>query len=484
MPPQALDAELSVLGGLLLDENAFDEIADIIEASDFYNPAHKSIYQAIYDLKKNNGVADLITVQAQLEQEKKLNSIGGQPYLLEIAQPFRSSANISTYAKLIKEKSVLRGLIGASSKIIERAYQQDFDNVTSFIDEAETAIFNIGSNDKSSDIQKAFTIVDQSIELIEARSKNGADTTGVPTGFNQLNQMTTGLQKGELVIVAARPSMGKTAFALTMAQNMALREKKNIIFFSLEMGKESIMMRLLSQRGQINMQDLRTGKLRDRKWADLITAGGEISESDLYIDDTSAISPFELRAKCRRHKAKHGLDLIMIDYLQLMRLKTRVESREREVAEISSRLKELAKELQVPVVALAQLNRGVEARHDKRPLLSDLRESGSIEQDADLIMMLYREDYYEREESDNTGDAECIIVKHRNGPTGSVKLTFDKRFGLFEDASFQPRPNIPIGPPPSAPNLGNNNGFHSESSGGNGGGNPSRNFAPGADADL
>ena len=454
VPPQSIDAEISVLGGLLLDEEAFDEISDLITPGDFYKPSHQVIYGAICELKSSNSPIDLVTLSNLLKEQSKLDSIGGTQYLLEIVDRVVSSANIVNHSKIITDKSLLRKLISTSSKIVERAYNQDFEDIGSFIDEAEASIFQVGESGGQTDgLINAMEVVRNSMVKIEELYGNKQETTGIRTGFNEFDKMTAGLQSGELIILAARPSMGKTAFSLNMALNIALREKKNIAFFSLEMGKEAIMMRFLAQQAKINMGDLRIGRISDNKWPELINAAGELSESNLFIDDTSGLSPFELRAKCRRLKAQHGLDAIIIDYLQLMRMKTKVDSREREVAEISSRLKELAKELQIPVIALAQLNRGVEGRNDKRPMLSDLRESGSIEQDADLILMLYREEYYDRDDPDKKGNAECIIGKHRNGPTGTVKLTFDARYGLFQNPQTSSFPAHPVGPPPANVNF-------------------------------
>ena len=308
-------------------------------------------------------------------------------------------------------------------------------------------------------------IVKASIEKIEELYKRKTDVTGVPTGFHELDKMTSGLHGGELTIIAARPSMGKTAFSLNLASHMTLRAKKSVAYFSVEMGKESLMMRLLAGESKISMGELRNGRIQDASWPKLIQAAGAISDAKLFIDDTSGISPFEIRARCRRLKAQHQLDCIMIDYMQIMQLKQRVDSREREVSEISRSLKALAKELNVPVIALAQLNRSVEGRSDRRPMLSDLRESGSIEQDADVIMMLYRDDYYDKDDPDKQGNAEVIIGKQRNGPTGTVKLKFDAKTNKFRDAdpdSISPLPP-PQAPPPMPGQFGK-----------------PRNFAPGA----
>lgn len=468
LPPQNLEAEFSVLGGLMLEREAFDQVADLIDANDFYKPAHQTIYAVIAELHQKAEPIDLVTVTNLLQNKQQLESIGGPEYLLSLLDKVVSAANIDSHAKIIREKSLLRRLIHTSSTLIEKAYGTDFHDAESLIDFAESEILKVGDQKTSSGLIGSMDIVKASIEKIEDLYKRKADVTGVPTGFTELDRMTSGLNAGELIIIAARPSMGKTAFSLNLATHMALRAKKTVAYFSVEMGKEAVMMRLLAAESKISMGEIRNGRIQDASWPKLIQAAGAISEAPLFIDDTSGISPFEIRARCRRLKATHGLDCIMIDYLQLMDLKQKVESRERAVSEISKGLKAIAKEMQIPVIALAQLNRGVEGRSDRRPMLSDLRESGSIEQDADVIMMLYRDDYYDKDDPDKQGAAEVIIGKQRNGPTGTVKLRFDAKFNRFRDAD--PEAVSPL-PPPQAPPPMPNSGF--------GGGKP-RNFAPGA----
>lgn len=465
IPPQSLEAEFSVLGGLMLDSEAFDQIADIIEISDFYNPSHQIIYRTIVELHQKNQPIDLVTVTNHLVSKNELEQIGGNAYLLNLLEKVISAANIDTHAKIIHEKSLLRRLISTSASLIEKSYGNEFSDVEALIDFAESEILKVGEAKSTNGLVGSMEIVKSSIEKIEELYKRKTDVTGVPTGFHELDKMTAGLHGGELIIIAARPSMGKTAFSLNVASHMTLRAKKSVAFFSVEMGKESLMMRLLAGESKISMGELRNGRIQDASWPKLIQAAGAISDAKLFIDDTSGISPFEIRARCRRLKAQHQLDCIMIDYMQIMQLKQRVDSREREVSEISRSLKAIAKELNVPVIALAQLNRGVEGRSDRRPMLSDLRESGSIEQDADVIMMLYRDDYYDREDPDKQGNAEIIIGKQRNGPTGTVKLKFDAKTNKFRDAdpdSVSPLPP-PQAPPPMPGQFGK-----------------PRNFAPGA----
>lgn len=462
LPPQSLEAEYSVLGGLMLEREAYDQVADLLTATDFYKPAHVSIYKAIMDLHGKAEPVDLVTVTNLLQARNELDIIGGPEYLLTLLDKVVSAANIDSHARIIREKSLLRRLIATSSGLIEKSYDSDYTDVQGLIDFAESEILKVGEQNNSAGLVGSMDIVKTAIEKIEELYKRKADVTGVPTGFTELDKMTSGLHGGELIIIAARPSMGKTAFSLNVASHMALRAKKTVAYFSVEMGKEAVMMRLLAAEAKINMGELRNGRIQDSSWPKLIQAAGTISEANLFIDDTAGISPFEIRARCRRLKATHGLDCIMIDYLQLMDLKQKVDSRERAVAEISKGLKAIAKEMKIPIIALAQLNRGVEGRSDRRPMLSDLRESGSIEQDADVIMMLYRDDYYDKEDQDKAGHAEVIIGKQRNGPTGTVKLHFDAKFNRFRDAdtgSVSPLPP-PQAPPPMP-------------------GKP-RNFAPGA----
>lgn len=465
IPPQNLEAEQSILGGLMLDREALDQVGDMLRAEDFYKPAHQKIYDAIKELHGKSQPIDIITVTNVLQAQGHMDVAGGPEYLISLLDKTISSANIVSHAKIVRDKATLRRLIQTNSQLIEKAYNQDFVDVESFVDQAESEIFKIGENKTASGLVGSMEIVKASIQKIEELYKRKADVTGVGTGFTELDKMTSGLHPGEMTIIAARPSMGKTAFSLNIAQHIALRLKKTVAYFSLEMGKESMMMRMLSAESKVNMSEIRNGRIQDSAWPKLINAASALSEASIFIDDTPGVSPFEIRSRARRLKAEHGIDVIMIDYLQLMSMKQKFNSREQEVAEISKSLKAIAKELQVPIIALAQLNRGVEGRADRRPMLSDLRESGSIEQDADVIMMLYRDDYYDKDDPEKQGHAEVIIGKQRNGATGTVKLRFDAKYNRFRDAESQAvNPMPPPQAPPPMP-----------------GGRP-KNFAPGAPA--
>ena len=351
------------------------------------------------------------------------------------------------------DKALIRRLIHSAQEIVDKGYEQDFNDVESFVDGAEASVFAIAEKRNDSGLVEASELVKGTLEKLEELYALKSDVTGVASGFTELDDMTAGFQSGEIIILAARPSMGKTAFSLNLCIQAALREKRKVAYFSLEMSKEQLMIRLLSIASKVPLGALRIGQLDDKAWPRLINTAAAMSDAGLFIDDTSGISPFEVRARARRLKAKHGLDMIIIDYLQLMSMKQRIESREREVAEISKTLKAIAKELKVPVIALAQLNRGVEGRSDRRPMLSDLRESGSIEQDADIIMMLYREDYYDRDNPEIQGISEVIVGKQRNGPTGTVKLNFKSEYGIFQDLDRSgPAPPPPEEPPASFQN--------------------------------
>lgn len=448
IPPQNMEAEQSVLGGLMLDSAALDHVEDVIDSDDFYKPSHQRIYSVIKELNHRNEKADLLTVSNLLESRQELEGVGGPAYLATLLEKTISAANIQSYAKIIKEKSILRRIIETSTNIIDRAFTGEYEDIETFVDAAESEIFKIAENKTTAGLIESWSIVESAVKRLEELYKRKEDITGLASGFAGLDRETAGMHPGEMTVIAARPSMGKTAFSLNIASHVALRLKKTVAYFSLEMGKDSVMTRMLAAEARVGMGELRSGRIQDASWPRLIAAAGQLSEAPLFIDDTPGISPFEIRARARRLKARHGLDLIMIDYLQMMSLKQRVDSREREVAEISKSLKAIAKELQVPVIALAQLNRGVDSRADRRPMISDLRESGSIEQDADVIMMLYRDDYYDKEDPDKAGAAEVIIGKQRNGATGTVKMRFDAKFNRFRDAEPDAAPHMP---PPQAP---------------------------------
>ncbi len=450
LPPQNLEAEKSILGGLMLDQEAWDEVSELLVEEDFYKPSHRKVYSAVRELHRREMPADLLTVSNLLLERGELESIGGAAYLAEMAEQTPSTANITSYAKIVSEKSLLRKVIHSSQDFVDKAYSQEYENIDSFLDNIEAKIFQLAESKVSVGLTDASELVKLSLEKIESLYASQLMVTGVSSGFTELDDLTAGFHPGELTILAARPSMGKTALSLNIALHAALNDKKKVAYFSVEMGKEQVMVRMLASSAKIGLSDLRVGKIDDRAWPRLINTAASISDTGLFIDDSSGISPFEIRAKARRMKAQHGLDMIMIDYLQLMSMKNKMESREREVSEISKLLKSIAKELQVPVIALAQLNRGVEGRSDRRPMLSDLRESGSIEQDADVIMMIYREDYYDRDNPEIKGVAEIIIGKQRNGPTDTVKLRWIPEYGVFENLVRGPNPPMPEAPKPSS----------------------------------
>ncbi len=462
-PPQNLDAEMSVLGGLMVDQYAFNEISGLIGEDDFYKSAHRRIFSAVHDLALKSQPVDIITVSNVLTERKELEAIGGAAYLADIMNSTPTSAHIGSYAKIVHERSLLRKLIGMSNEIVEKAYNESYADVESFLDEVEGQIFSLADKKKQSGLMGAAELIKLSIDKLTELANNKSEITGIPSGFAELDKMTAGFQPGELSIIAARPSMGKTAFSLNIVQHAALHHGKSVAYFSVEMAKEQLMMRMLASEARVSLSELRVGNVGDTAWPRLIEKATKMADAKIYIDDTSGISPFEVRAKCRRLQAQHGLDLIVIDYLQLMDLKQKTESRERMISEISRTLKAIAKELRVPVVALAQLNRGVEGRTNRKPMLSDLRESGSIEQDADVIMMLYREEYYDRENPDVRGLAEVIIGKQRNGPTGDVRLRWEANIGRF--GNLEGRSEHPLPPPPTPIHMGK-----------------PRNFAPGGQA--
>ena len=449
--PARLEAERSALGILLLgEEESWDEVASLITAGDFFQPAHKTVFTHIRELRQKGQPTDVVTVGNALKKSGALDQVGGAPYLSDLIHDIPSTANIRAYAEIIKEKSILRQAIRKSESFIQKAQKEDYDKIEHFLDHLESEIFQLGESRSGSDPVKVGSLVESGLKKLEDLYHKKTSITGLPSSFHELDTLTSGFQNSELIVIAARPSMGKTALSLNIALHSALN-KKTAAFFSLEMSREQVALRLLSSMSQINLSQLITGQVKDHSWGDLISAAARLSESELYIDDSSPLSPYEIRSKARRLKARHGLDLVIVDYLQLMKLTEKTESREREVSEMSRLLKSFAKELNIPVIALSQLNRGVEGRTNKRPLLSDLRESGAIEQDADVIMMLYRGDYYENEEK--TGLAEVIVSKQRNGPTGTVKLRWMPEYGAFEnnipeEEAGEPPPLSPEGPPP------------------------------------
>lgn len=427
--PHNIEAEQSVIGSMLVDKTSIAEAMEVLKTEDFYKDAHKVIFNAILDLNQKDVAVDIITLTENLKSNDKLDAAGGITYISELSGSVVSTANIQSYIKIVKDKSVLRKLIRSSTKVIEESYNSQ-DDVLGVIDLAEKQIFDISNNTNASDFEAMSTVLERGFIEIERLFNNKGQTTGVPSGFRELDAKTSGFQKGDMVLIAARPSMGKTTFALNIAENAALREGKSVAIFSLEMSKEQLAYKLLCSEAHVDMLKLRTGNLDDKDWENIARASGPLGGAKIYIDDTAGISVMEMRSKCRRLKIEHGIDIIMVDYLQLMSGSKGSESRQQEVSEISRSIKALAKEMQCPVVALSQLSRAPEARTDHRPMLSDLRESGSIEQDADVVMFLYRDEYYNKEtEEKNVG--ECIIAKQRNGPTGTVKLAWLGQFSKF-----------------------------------------------------
>jgi len=436
IPPNSLEAESSVIGGLLLDNSAWDKIGDILIDADFYRYEHRLVFSSVSTLINANRAADVITVFEQLQTQGKADEIGGLAYLNSLAQYVPSSANIRRYAEIVRERSILRKLISVSDEIATSAMSTKGKPVPLILDEAEQKIFNIGEEGARmrQGFQSMGNLVVQLLDRVEEMSQNPNDITGVPTGFFDLDRMTSGMQAGDLIVLAARPSMGKTALAINIAENVALKEGLPVAVFSMEMGASQLAIRIVGSIGRIDQTRLRTGKLLDEEWPRLSEAVERLRNVSLSIDETPGLTPSELRANARRLARSCGkLGLVVVDYLQLMSGSsgTDGDNRATELGEISRGLKMLAKELQCPVIALSQLNRGVEQRTDKRPMMSDLRESGAIEQDADVIMFIYRDDYYNKD-SKEPGVAEIIIAKQRNGPTGMVKLTFLKPITKFE----------------------------------------------------
>ena len=437
VPPHSAEAEQSVLGGLLLDNSSWDRAADVLSASDFYRYEHRLIYEAIGGLCTANKPADVITVNERLQSLGKAQECGGITYLNALAQSVPSAANLRRYAEIVRERAVLRKLIEASDEIATQAFNPQGRPVSTILDESETRIFKIGEEGERGrqGFQKMEHLVAALVDRVNELYENGAEeVTGVRTGFYDFDRMTAGLQPGDLIVLAARPSMGKTALAINIAEHVAVQEGLPVVVFSMEMGASQLALRMVGSVGRIDQTHLRTGALKDDEWARLTEAVDRLAKANVFIDETPALNPAELRARARRQARNCGkLGLIVIDYLQLMSGSgTSEENRATELGEISRGLKALAKELQCPVIALSQLNRSVETRNDKRPMMSDLRESGAIEQDADVIMFIYRDDYYNKD-SKEPGVAEVIIAKQRNGPVGTVKLTFLKPMTKFDN---------------------------------------------------
>ncbi|MDC7952476.1 replicative DNA helicase [Liquorilactobacillus mali] len=449
LPPQNVGAEQAVLGAVFLRSEALIEAMEYLQPEDFYKRAHQIIFQAMIDLNNQDEVIDVITINNYLTSNQQVDDVGGVAYIAELAAAVPTAANVAYYAKIVEEKALLRRLIATATNIVTQTYSQD-DDVPSLLDDAERQIMEVSERRNRTGFKPINDVLNSTMEEIDRLYQQDEEVTGLPTGYPDLDKMTAGLQPDNLIILAARPAVGKTAFALNIAQNIGTKTDSTVAIFSLEMSAESLVNRMLCAEGSINANHLRTGQLEDDEWQKLVVAMGSLSQASIYIDDTPGIKMAEIRAKCRRlAKEKGDLGLIVVDYLQLIEGSNK-ESRQQEVSEISRQLKKLAKELSVPIIALSQLSRGVEQRQDKRPVLSDIRESGSIEQDADIVAFLYRDDYYERSESDgdedekrdeaaqDVGEVEVIIEKNRSGARGTVKLLFVKSYNKFSSVSYIP----------------------------------------------
>lgn len=448
IPPQNLEAEQSTLGSMMIERAALEKGMEILRGEDFYRPTHQEIFDCLTALAERDEPCDLITLQEELRKRGKLEDCGGTEYLMALVDSVPTAANLEHYAKIVEQKSILRKLIAAGTQIIGMANDEEKD-VVALTDEAEKLIFNVAQRRMGEYFQPITPLVMQTWEWIDRRYRDKGEASGIPTGFVKLDHMTSGLQPSDFIIIAARPSMGKTALALNMAINAAIDSKQTVAIFSIEMSSEQLVQRMMCMRAHANAHRLRTGYFEDEEWDRLAKAANELWNAPIYIDDTTDMTHMAMRAKCRRLKAEQGLGLIVVDYLQLMRSHRNIDNRVQEISEIARGLKSLARELKVPVIALSQLSRAVEKREDKRPMLSDLRESGSIEAEADMVMMLYRQDYYQQKNIENTEAisgkdgsrydyerketevTEIIIGKHRNGPTGIVKIGFIRDFASF-----------------------------------------------------
>jgi replicative DNA helicase len=430
-PPQDLEAEQSVLGGMLLSKDAIADVVEAVRGADFYKPAHQTIYESILDLYGRGEPADAITVSAELGRQGELGRVGGAPYLHTLISSVPTAANAGYYARIVSERAIMRRLVEAGTRITQMGYS-DTGEVDEVVDRAQAEIYQVTERRTSEDYAPLAEIMEGTLDEIEAIGSRGGTMVGVPTGFTDLDGLTNGLHPGQLVVVAARPGLGKSTLALDFARAASIKHGLTSVIFSLEMTRNEITMRLLSAEARVGLHHMRTGSLGDDDWTKLARKMSEVASAPLFIDDSPNMTMMEIRAKCRRLKQRHDLKLVVVDYLQLMSSGKRVESRQQEVAEFSRALKLLAKELEVPVVALSQLNRGPEQRTDKKPMLADLRESGSIEQDADLVMLLHREDAYERE-SPRAGEADFIVAKHRNGPTATITVAFQGHYSRFVD---------------------------------------------------
>ncbi|HIP81637.1 MAG TPA: replicative DNA helicase [Leucothrix mucor] len=434
VPPHSLEAEQSVLGGLMLENESWYKVADIITEHDFYRQDHRLIFRSIAELADTSEPLDVVTLSEWLKQREELDNAGGLAYLGTLAKDTPSAANIRAYANIVREKSILRQLISIGTEIADEAFNPGELESSNLLDEAERKIFEIAEQgNRQQDFKGIKVLLQSTLAHIDELSKSDASITGAETGYDELDDMTSGLQPGDLIIVAGRPSMGKTTFSMNLAEFIAINDKKPVAIFSMEMPAEQLVLRLFASNGRVPLNDIRTGKIREEDWPRIGMAVKQFSETKLFIDDSAALSPTEIRAKARRLHREHGqLGLIVIDYIQLMQSGNKSDNRAAEISEISRSLKALAKELDVPVIALSQLNRSLEQRPNKRPIMSDLRESGAIEQDADVIMFIYRDEVY-NEDTPDKGTAEIIIGKQRNGAIGKIRLTFTGKYTRFDN---------------------------------------------------
>lgn len=432
IPPHSLEAERSVIGAALLSKDALFDVVETVRAEDFYDENHKEIFKAVLDLHRKNAPVDALTVAEELKKRNSLNMVGGRAYIATLSSGTPTTSNAMEYAKLVAEKAAIRRLINTADDIVTKGYEDSMD-ANQILDYAESGIFEISQARQKGQYTHLKDVLLTNIEIIDKASQLDGGLTGVTTGFKYLDEKTSGLQKSDLIILAARPAMGKTAFALSLALNAAVKGKASVMIFSMEMAKEQLGQRLLSMESKVDMQSLKTGRLERRDWDDINIALDVLSKANIHIDDTAGINIMEMKSKCRRLKAEEGLDLVVIDYLQLMTPEGKADSRTQEISVISRNLKLLARELDCPVIVLSQLSRAPETRTDHRPMLSDLRESGSIEQDADIVIFLYRDDYY-NEDTEVPGECEVIIAKQRSGPTGTVKITWLDKLTKFVDS--------------------------------------------------
>lgn len=432
IPPHSMEAERSVLGASMLSEDALSDVVEVVRPEDFYDQNHKEIYEAILALHRKSAPVDVLTVSEELKNRNSLTMVGGRSYVASLSSSTPTTSNAQEYAKIVSEKAAVRRLIKTADDIVTKGYDGGLD-ANQMMEYAEQGIFEISQSrqkGKYTHIQEALLA---NIDAIDKASQMEGGLTGITTGFADIDAKTSGLQKSDLIILAARPAMGKTAFALSLARNAAVKGKASVLIFSMEMAKEQLSQRLLSMESKVELQKLKTGKLERRDWDDINVAMDILSNSNIHIDDTAGISIMEMKSKCRRLKAEKGLDLVIIDYLQLMNPEGKSDSRTQEISVISRNLKLLARELDCPVLVLSQLSRAPEQRTDHRPMLSDLRESGSIEQDADIVIFLYRDEYYNKETTEKPGECEVIIAKHRSGSTGTIDVSWIERYTQFKD---------------------------------------------------